>query len=230
MSGFETIKAELPEIHMPETTNDVAQDVKFGMEPTISEEKADCIFNELMSDYNVQSEDMLIKEYAFNIVDLIGYSEEDFSFDDMKLDVDFIKEHMYIDNEEAWDSLDLYEKIKYLQNFTELLSNELDVDNTPEIRVRPAPLTNYGGYDYKDNVISINLLHLDDVKETFDTIAHELWHAYQHMRAENPQTAEDYMYKANFDEYIYSNMSFEMYQSQYVEAEARAFAEYIKNL
>ncbi|MBQ3161190.1 MAG: hypothetical protein IJC04_03590 [Oscillospiraceae bacterium] len=230
MSGFETIKAELPEIHMPETTNDVAQDVKFGMEPTISEEKADCIFNELMSDYNVQSEDMLIKEYAFDIVDLIGYSEEDFSFDDMKLDIDVLKEYTSLFDEEAWESFDTIEKINAIKQFGEALADQLGIVDVPNIEVYRDLLGRYGAYYPDDNKLKVNVLYIDDAKETLDTVAHEMRHAYQRMRAYNPQTEEDYKYKANFNEYIYSNANFSMYQSQYVEAEARAFADYIKNL
>ena len=65
--------------------------------------------------------------------------------------------------------------------------------------------------------------------EAADTVAHELWHAYQHERASHPTTRLDAMYAANNADYIKPEDDFEGYQSQLVEAEARAFAQQIKD-
>lgn len=70
---------------------------------------------------------------------------------------------------------------------------------------------------------------LYDNNEAADTIAHELWHAYQHERAMNPQSAKDYQYQYGFENYIRPDDDFTAYQDQLVEAEARAFAQQFKD-
>ena len=45
-------------------------------------------------------------------------------------------------------------------------------------------------------------LRIGDSAETADTIAHESRHCWQHERADNPQTEEDYEFRENFDNYI----------------------------
>ena len=65
--------------------------------------------------------------------------------------------------------------------------------------------------------------------EAADTVAHELWHAYQYERASNPRTKMDHMYLENFNDYITPSDDFEGYQSQLLESEARAFAQQIKD-
>ena len=64
-----------------------------------------------------------------------------------------------------------------------------------------------------------------------NTIAHEVRHAYQHMRADVLDTWKDALFKVNFDNYISPLpllgggwLFFVDYMDQYVEVDARAFA------
>ena len=64
-----------------------------------------------------------------------------------------------------------------------------------------------------------------------NTIAHEMRHAYQEQRAGILETKEDALFKLNLDNYISPVplpgcgwLFFTDYQDQYVEADARAFA------
>jgi acetolactate synthase-1/2/3 large subunit len=52
------------------------------------------------------------------------------------------------------------------------------------------------------NTLRINENMLYESDEAADTVAHELWHAYQHERAENPHSPKDFHYQAGFDNYI----------------------------
>ncbi len=88
---------------------------------------------------------------------------------------------------------------------------------------------NYGGYSAATNTLEVNEHMLYENEEAADTIAHELWHAYQHERAENPTSTKDYLYKYGFDNYVRPEDDFSAYQDQLVEAEARAFAQQFKD-
>lgn len=85
-----------------------------------------------------------------------------------------------------------------------------------------------GSYNPSSNTIHINEYMLDDGAETADTVAHELWHAYQYERASNPSSPKDYEYLNNFENIIDPELDYEGYQDQLIESEARAFAEQFK--
>lgn len=79
--------------------------------------------------------------------------------------------------------------------------------------------------------MELNKALLKDPVELVDTVAHEMRHAYQNLRAENPQSINDLKYKYNYDNYVSpirlsigKYLLFNEYQDQFVEAEARAFA------
>ena len=87
-------------------------------------------------------------------------------------------------------------------------------------------------YDVKNNMVVLNSQFLSNPLELVNTIAHELRHAFQHMRAEKLETREDARYKVNFDNYISPVLLpggewlfFTDYYSQYVEVDARVFAD-----
>jgi Zn-dependent peptidase ImmA (M78 family) len=109
------------------------------------------------------------------------------------------------------------------------VNDVLGLENPPNIEYYNEPEQgNYGGYNPATNTLSINEYMLYDSNEAADTVAHELWHAYQHERAANPQTPKDFQYQFGFDNYIRPGDDFDGYQSQLVEAEARAFADQFK--
>ena len=70
-----------------------------------------------------------------------------------------------------------------------------------------------------------------------NTVAHEMRHAYQWERSRNPERPEDILYLYNFDNYIspvpLGNGKYLFvvdYMNQYIEAEARAFADSLNDL
>ncbi len=130
-----------------------------------------------------------------------------------------------------WDNLSQAEKEKTVERLRDSIAEDLQLENKPNIvyydNERPG---DYGGYAASTNTIYINRFNMGDAAETADTIAHESRHCWQHERANDPQTEQDYQFKNNFDNYVRPELNFEAYQSQPVEQDARDYAEQVKNL
>lgn len=132
--------------------------------------------------------------------------------------------------EETWQEMSLDGQKETMKNLADYVAEVTGLESPPEISFYNNPKDgDYGGYDSEANLLTINEYMLGDSKEAADTVAHELWHAYQTQRSLNPQNARDYQYQYNFDNYIEPEDDFEGYQEQLVEAEARAFANQLKD-
>jgi len=130
----------------------------------------------------------------------------------------------------TWENLSVDEQKAAMNDLADYVKDVIGFDNPPEIVYYNNPVDgDYGGYSPGTNTLSVNEYMLYDNNEAADTIAHELWHAYQHERALNPQSAKDYQYQYGFDNYIRPDDDFTAYQDQLVEAEARAFAQQFKD-
>ena len=84
---------------------------------------------------------------------------------------------------------------------------------------------------YRDFVATM-LLEEDDPRRTIRTLLHEARHAFQHFAVEHPWRAKPdesnvYSWEFNIENYIKSEVDFDMYRSQDIEADADAFAERI---
>jgi len=131
--------------------------------------------------------------------------------------------------EDNWNSMELEGQKERITGLFDYVNDVLNLENPPNIEYYNEPEQgNYGGYNPATNTLSINEYMLNDSNEAADTVAHELWHAYQHERAANPQSPKDFQYQFGFDNYIRPEDDFDGYQSQLVEAEARAFADQFK--
>jgi len=131
--------------------------------------------------------------------------------------------------EDNWRNMELEGQKEQINGLFDYVNDVLNLENPPNIEYYNEPEQgNYGGYNPATNTLSINEYMLYDANEAADTVAHELWHAYQHERASNPQTPKDFQYQYGFDNYIRPSDDFDGYQSQLVEAEARAFADQFK--
>jgi len=131
---------------------------------------------------------------------------------------------------DVWEGLDLEERKHALIEFQRFNNELLGLNPSPDIDFYDNPQEgDYGGYSPGDNAIHINEYMLYDAAEALDTIAHESRHAYQHIRADNPQTSRDFEFAENFENYTSAEDDFEAYQAQIVEADARAYAARYKN-
>ena len=130
---------------------------------------------------------------------------------------------------DAWEQFDNTERENAISNLAEYIKDIIGFENPPAIEYYNNPqLGDYGGYNRETNTLSINQFMLFDSREAADTVAHELYHAHQYERAENPKCERDLQYRANFENYIKPQYGQEAYENQLVEAEARAFAVQIK--
>jgi len=133
--------------------------------------------------------------------------------------------------EDNWINLDLSGQKEQINGLFDYVNDVLSLENPPNIEYYNNPEQgDYGGFNSATNTLSINEYMLYDSNEAADTVAHELWHAYQHERAVNPQSPKDFQYQYGFDNYIRPSDDFDGYQSQLVEAEARAFADQFKDM
>lgn len=189
---------------------------------------------------NVESTDATIEPIDPSEID---YDEVFEGLDSYDFDgVDYLQDAERLDSSlgafqpERWQELDLDQQKEAMTELAEYVQEVTGLENPPSIEFYNNPVDgDYGGYMVSTNTLSINEHMLYDSNEAADTVAHELWHAYQHERAMNPQSAKDYQYQYNFEHYVSPKrdmfgrfVNFTEYQDQLVEAEARAFAEQFK--
>jgi hypothetical protein len=132
--------------------------------------------------------------------------------------------------EDNWNNMELEGQKEQITGLFDYVNDVIGLKKPPKIEYYNKPeQRNYGGYDPATNTLSVNEYMLYDSNEAADTVAHELWHAYQHEKASNPQSPKDFLYQIGFENYISPSDDFDAYQSQLVEAEARAFADQFKD-
>lgn len=181
-----------------------------------------------------------ISEETPTVTDLpneINYDEvfeglDDYDFDgiDYATDTERLDSSLENFDSSTWEGLSLDERKAAMTDLADYVKDVIGFDNPPAIVYYNNPVDgDYGGYSPGSNTLEVNEYMLYNNEEAADTVAHELWHAYQHQRANNPQSAKDYQYQYGFDNYIRPEDDFAGYQDQLVEAEARAFAQQFKD-
>lgn len=188
-------------------------------------EVADCISKEFESARDVTEFDT----YDKLISDVFNRSEED-------VDVDFsctgdILSLLENFTPDKWESMNDSGRIESLNELAQAIGKALGIKDIPEINIAEAD-DRYGFFDPNNNSITLNIEFIHDPIELINTLAHEFRHAYQHMRAEILETREDALFKVNFDNYITPVplpeggwLFFTDYYNQYLEVDARAFAD-----
>lgn len=181
------------------------------------------------SEFSHVEEGHEVDPYDALLSEVFNCSEEEIPID---LDIDGnLQSTLDRFSPEHWEELDEDEKIDAIENLKDSICDRLDLYDEPEVDFYEVDGDEYGFFNPEDNTININRKHLDNPKELVDTIAHELRHAYQYKHAELLETKTDAMYRVNFDNYISpvylpagGCLYFFDYWNQYVEADARAFA------
>ena len=141
------------------------------------------------------------------------------------------RENLGAFEQNSWDNLSQVEKEQAAEKLRDSIAEDLQLENKPNIAYYNNEVPgDYGGYAASTNTIYINRFNMGNAAETADTIAHESRHCWQHERADNPQTEQDYQFKENFDNYVRPEINFEAYQSQTVEQDARDYAAQVKDL
>lgn len=132
---------------------------------------------------------------------------------------------------ENWDAMDEPQRIAAIKEVLQKTAGRLDIDKVPGVSLYDGTLDDCGAYNPDTNEISMNRNLFSDPVETLNTAIHELRHAFQRFRADKLETWEDKLYAFNFENYIHplplpdgSYLYYTDYLGQFVEAEARAFA------
>jgi hypothetical protein len=156
-------------------------------------------------------------------VDNTGEDLNDFSSENLDSLLDSFQE-------DKWSDLSLEERKGSMIDLADWVASDTGNKNPPEIVFRDDMNDGvYGGYNPDTNTLEINENMLDDSAEAADTIAHEMWHAYQQQCALDPESERGREYREGFENYISPEYDFEGYQNQMVEAEAREYAGHFKD-
>jgi hypothetical protein len=132
--------------------------------------------------------------------------------------------------EDTWNDLSPEEQKESMTELAAYVANDTGNESPPEIVFRNDMNDGeYGGYNPETNTLEINENMLGDSAEAADTVAHEMWHAYQQQCALDPASEKGREYREGFDNYISPEYDFEGYQNQMVEAEAREYAQGFKD-
>lgn len=165
------------------------------------------------------------EKYSQYLTEIYNCSEDDFEYN-VEI-TDELKDAISNFDSEKWDHMTDGEKIDAINNVKELVSKELGLSIVPETIYFSDNWGANGFYNPYDGSININIekSFMSDSKEMLNTVIHELRHAFQYESAERLETKEDALFKCNLDNYIDPYKSFYAYQEQYVEADARAYAD-----
>jgi hypothetical protein len=191
-------------------------------EDAIIDESVEATSNDILPETGVAldnpSDDSLENgQYGFNGVDCFA-------------DIECLDSALSDFKDENWEVLSLEEQKQSMENLADYVIDVTGNENPPEIVFRDdMGEGEYGGYNPSSNTLEINENMLSDSSEAADTVAHELWHAYQEQCALDPNSEKGKEYQEGFDNYISPEYDFEGYQDQLVEAEARAFAQNFKD-
>jgi hypothetical protein len=132
--------------------------------------------------------------------------------------------------EDKWNDLSLEEQKQSMTDLAGYVASDTGNENPPEIIFRNDMNDGeYGGYNPETNTLEINENMLADSAEAADTVAHEMWHAYQQQCALDPASGKGRKYQEGFDNYISPEYDFEGYENQMIEAEAREYAQGFKD-
>ncbi len=154
------------------------------------------------------------------------------SFADLNIDADPERLDNSLENfnVSTWENLTMDEQKSSMETLADYVVDVIGFKNPPQIEYyNNEQEGDFGGYDSSTNTLRVNEYMLYNSNEAADTIAHELWHAHQYECAVNPKNPRDYQYQYNFENYIPPALGQEAYETQLVEAEARAFAAQFKD-
>lgn len=181
------------------------------------------------SEFAMEKEEQEMDVYDKLLSEIFNRSEEEIA---INFDIDgALQEILHKFALGKWQDTSDAEKTSAIRQLVKEVGNRLGLEKLPAVEIFEGENEPYGNFDPLNNTINLNKQYFDDPKELVNTITHELRHAYQNMRAEVFETWEDALYNCNFDNYISpmplpggGYLFFVDYQDQYVEVDARAFA------
>lgn len=174
---------------------------------------------------NISNEIQDVNDYIPEAPEIVTASNVDIFRDE-----ETIKNILIDFKQDNWNDLSMAERKECIANLKEYIEKTIGLENCPRLEFYNNE--DPGDYAYvtgDGSKIAINEYNLWNSTEAADSISHELWHAYQHQRANMLENEIDHAYRDGFDNYISPNIDFQMYQDQFVESDAREFAQRIKD-
>lgn len=159
----------------------------------------------------------------------VGYSEIDNEYETLKSELHNCN----------WDKISISEKSKYILCFIEYEAKELGI-SPPSLKVENLDTETYKGfYSHSTKTITLNSYNLlsKNIDECLITVAHEVYHAFQHsvidiMGNLNKEVYEDNNYFAKAKIWIEADKSYATdkktvlgYENNALEVDAREFAD-----
>lgn len=192
----------------------------------MTDQEADAFWK---AEFQKAHDEVSLDEYDILLSEVFNRSEYELDIDfDIDDRVTAILERF---SPETWENLSDSEKIGAISEFVNALGECLGLEDIPDTIVFDDSNDAYGFYNHSNNTINLNKEYFNNPSELVNTIAHEMRHAYQEYRAGLLETKEDLLYRVNLDNYISpvplsdgSWLFFTDYQDQYIEVDARAFA------
>ena len=159
------------------------------------------------------------------LTEINNRSEDEFDYN-IEVD-DELKDYVSKFESENWSQMTDGEKKDAIKDTMSHIAKDLDLITIPKLKFYKDGVGPDGYYNSYNNHLNINIekTFLSDSKELLNTLVHELRHAFQHERANMLETKEDALFRCNIDNYIVPEKSFYAYESQYVEVDARAYAD-----
>ena len=192
----------------------------------MTDQEADAFWK---AEFQKVHDEMSLDEYDTLLSEVFNRSEDEMDID-FNID-DRITAILETFSPETWECLNDSERIYVISEFINALGEGLELEDIPDAIIFDDANNAYGFYDSSNNTINLNKEYFNDSPELINTIAHEMRHAYQEYRAGLLETREDALYRVNLDNYISPIplpgggwLFFTDYQDQYVEVDARAFA------
>lgn len=181
-----------------------------------------------------ESSDVIFLTDEEFISEVFERKESDFQFD-FNIAEKSIQEQLEKFDAENWNDLDESQKVEVVEEFMDLLCEELGIEERPRLVLFEDDENLCGAFNYQTNTLELNRNILNNPKEVVNTVAHEVRHGYQYERACIGETRTDILYAISFFDYIEPELvegyyvNFNEYQNQLLEAEARAFAKMFSN-
>lgn len=130
-----------------------------------------------------------------------------------------------------WNKLNDTEKYISMINLNDVLSNDLNLKEKPNVMLFSSPEKGERGYyDQGEKAIFINIENFDNPNVIAKTMAHECRHCWQRERCTlslDKLNDFDNVLKFNFENYVSPNDNYRAYLMQPVEVDARLYADKI---
>lgn len=183
--------------------------------------------DEEKTEKNIEEEnESALEEKIAEALTEIKEGRDDPKTTDYFLDEAKVKAALESFSQENWENLVLDERKEAITKLVEYNQEILGIEIPVKIEYyEKNDRGDYGAYDKDTHTIFINAKNLEDAKETADTIAHEMRHAYQYVRAEELIESRDLLYSIGFIRYIQPAQNQSLYEQQLVETDARDYAQ-----